>query len=120
MALETILIWLSLHEVLPTATIWHRRHMTSSDSCKHCWCHQENVFHCLRDCLKVEKVWRILGFIDATFFTEQYFFNWIKKGFGSEKAMTFAAGHGLWELIEMTTQTIRQYQLLSKLDPRRN
>lgn len=57
-----IVIWLACHNALPTNECRFRRGMSPDAVCRLCNTGDETVLHCLRDCSRVQDVWRRLGF----------------------------------------------------------
>ncbi|KAJ1381086.1 Reverse transcriptase zinc-binding domain [Sesbania bispinosa] len=61
------MLWQSIFGVLPTKALLHLRHLSASASCPICATRDEDVLHCLRDCLVPSSVWHCLG---LSFFPE--------------------------------------------------
>ncbi|QHO52257.1 Putative ribonuclease H protein [Arachis hypogaea] len=55
------LIWLSLHNAIPTAEFRLGRGLALSSTCHRCQNGSESIFHCLRECPSAKEVWTLLG-----------------------------------------------------------
>ena len=72
-------VWLILHEVLPANSLRFQRHLSSSALCTRCHNAEEDLLHCLQDCIASKQLWMELGFdTDPSFFTDN-FNSWIHK-----------------------------------------
>ncbi|KAL4275708.1 hypothetical protein AHAS_Ahas20G0134200 [Arachis hypogaea] len=63
-----LLVWLCLHDAVPTQYLRFRRHLSSSSLCTRCNQLPETILHCFRDCEVVRSVWVSLDFSDVCFF----------------------------------------------------
>ncbi|KAJ1391335.1 Ribonuclease H-like superfamily [Sesbania bispinosa] len=62
------LIWLALHNSLPTREVLLHRNITTIGSCPRCPLVQESISHCLRGCPVAKDLWTRMGFqIDDDF-----------------------------------------------------
>ncbi|KAJ1417501.1 Ribonuclease H-like superfamily [Sesbania bispinosa] len=73
------MLWLSLHDSLPTKAVLHHRGMGNDGLCPRCNMHPETVLHCLRDCDFAQLVWRRLGFPVASPVFCSDLFQWLTK-----------------------------------------
>ena len=124
------------HNVVPTLSLLHHRHMAPSATCSRCGANDETILHCLRDCRFSKSIWFKLGFTDQIFFTEDNAHNWIKNKASGRRYSIFFAGiwwtwrhrnlmrlnHETWSLhrlsyhIQSTTETIEaSFQSVSAL-----
>ncbi|XP_016165109.1 uncharacterized protein LOC107607701 [Arachis ipaensis] len=55
------LIWLSLHNAIPTAKFRLSRGLTLSSTCHRCQNGFESILHCLHECPSAKEVWNLLG-----------------------------------------------------------
>ncbi|XP_057747959.1 uncharacterized protein LOC130967155 [Arachis stenosperma] len=55
------LIWLSLHNAIPTAEFRLGRGLALSSTCHRCQNSSESILHCLRECPSAKEVWTLLG-----------------------------------------------------------
>ena len=55
------LIWLSLHNAIPTAEFRLGRGLALSSTCHRCQNGSESILHCLRECPSAKEVWNLLG-----------------------------------------------------------
>ncbi|XP_057755680.1 uncharacterized protein LOC130974857 [Arachis stenosperma] len=55
------LIWLSLHNAIPTAEFRLGRGLALSSTCHRCQNGSESILHCLRECPSAKEVWTLLG-----------------------------------------------------------
>jgi len=89
-----LLVWLVCHNVVPTLSLLHHRHIAPTATCSRCGESEETVLHCLRDCRFSSNIWYMLGFTDHGFFSEGCAHNWIKNNADGTNSSTFFAG--LW------------------------
>ena len=60
-----VLIWLIMHNALPTNDFRVVRGLASSQTCSRCFLEEETQLHCLRKCVKAKEVWQLVeGFVD--------------------------------------------------------
>ncbi|KAK7268980.1 hypothetical protein RIF29_21693 [Crotalaria pallida] len=72
-------LWLVCHEAIPTNVLRRQRHFSSLDVCGRCGNAAECIFHCLRDCWKVNSVWRGIGLEGVDWFWKsQPVMQWVK------------------------------------------
>lgn len=88
------LLWLECHGSSLTMQVLHHRHVAPSNSCQRCNNVEESFVHCVRDCFFPQQLWRMLGFMDPSFYSQQDAIAWIKGHLKSDKAHLFLAG--LW------------------------
>ncbi|XP_057755722.1 uncharacterized protein LOC130974897 [Arachis stenosperma] len=86
-----LLVWLCLHDAVPTQYLHFRRHLSSSSLCTRCNQLPETILHCFRDCEVVRSVWVSLGFSDVCFFGSYEVHDWFKHGLLNEGCSKFAA-----------------------------
>ncbi|KAL4292809.1 hypothetical protein AHAS_Ahas18G0065200 [Arachis hypogaea] len=86
-----LLVWLCLHDAVPTQYLRFRRHLSSSSLCTRCNQLPETILHCFRDCEVVRSVWVFLGFSDVCFFGSHEVHDWFKHGLLNEGCSKFAA-----------------------------
>ncbi|KAL4349072.1 hypothetical protein AHAS_Ahas10G0005400 [Arachis hypogaea] len=86
-----LLVWLCLHDAVPTQYLRFRRHLSSSSLCTRCNQLAETILHCFRDCEVVRSVWVSLGFSDVCFFDSYEVHDWFKHGLLNEGCSKFAA-----------------------------
>ncbi|XP_015966728.1 uncharacterized protein LOC107490459 [Arachis duranensis] len=55
------LIWLSLHNAIPTAEFRLGRGLALSSTCHRCQNGSKSILHCLRECPSAKEVWNLLG-----------------------------------------------------------
>jgi hypothetical protein len=58
-----LMIWKIWHDCLLTNSLRFKRHLASSSTC---YCYnkeEEDILHCLRDCVHVKNVWETLNFV---------------------------------------------------------
>ncbi|XP_016168284.1 uncharacterized protein LOC107610797 [Arachis ipaensis] len=55
------LIWLSLHNAIPTAEFHLGRGLALSSTCHQCQNGSKSILHCLRECPSAKEVWNLLG-----------------------------------------------------------
>ncbi|KAJ1392285.1 Reverse transcriptase zinc-binding domain [Sesbania bispinosa] len=81
------MLWQSVFGVLPTKALLHLRHLSASSYCPICATREEDVLHCLRDCLLPSSVWLCLGlssFPEFSQTTNPYdWVRWCASSFGS-------------------------------------
>jgi len=87
-----VLVWLACHNVVPTLSLLHHRHIATSATCSRCGEEDESMLHCLRDCSFSKNIWLKLSFTNHDFFGEEYALNWIKINATSVRSSTFLAG----------------------------
>jgi hypothetical protein len=58
-----LMIWQIWHDCLPTNSLHFKQHLTSSSTCYCCNKEEEDILHCLRDCVHVKNVWETLSFV---------------------------------------------------------
>ncbi|XP_016206298.1 uncharacterized protein LOC107646634 [Arachis ipaensis] len=87
------LIWLCLHNAIPTASFRSSRNLTITDICPRCNEAPETTEHCLRFCIKVQSIWKRLevGMSRRDAFLE--FRAWLWVNFRATEAIFVA---GLW------------------------
>ncbi|KAJ1376166.1 Ribonuclease H domain [Sesbania bispinosa] len=73
------MLWLALHDSLPTKEVLHRRHISDSALCPRCTIQPESIIHCLRDCSKARLIWDRLGFTTQPHFFDHDLMHWLKK-----------------------------------------
>ncbi|KAL4397230.1 hypothetical protein AHAS_Ahas01G0171100 [Arachis hypogaea] len=54
-------MWLGIHNAPLTSWLRLRRGLAGSAICLRCTLLEEDIFHCLRDCVKAQDVWNHLG-----------------------------------------------------------
>ncbi|KAL4288654.1 hypothetical protein AHAS_Ahas19G0307800 [Arachis hypogaea] len=86
-----LLVWLCLHDAVPTQYLRFWRYLSSSSLCTRCNQLPETIFHCFRDCEVVRSVWVSLGFSDVCFFGSHEVHDWFKHGLLNEGCSKFAA-----------------------------
>ncbi|KAL4328990.1 hypothetical protein AHAS_Ahas13G0255300 [Arachis hypogaea] len=97
-----LLVWLCLHDAVPTQYLRFRRHLSSSSLCTRCNQLPETILHCFRDCEVVRSVWVSLGFSDVCFFGSHEVHDWFKHGLLNEGCSKFAAIiWSIWQDINM-------------------
>jgi len=89
-----LLVWLACHNVVPTLSLFHHRHIAPSAAYSRCGEQEETILHCLRDCRFSSSIWFNLGSTDQTFFSDSVVHNWIKYNASGNHPSTFLAG--LW------------------------
>ncbi|KAL4316715.1 hypothetical protein AHAS_Ahas15G0312800 [Arachis hypogaea] len=92
-----LLVWLCLHDAVPTQYLRFQRHLSSSSLCTRCNQLLETILHCFRDCEVVRSVWVSLGFSYVCFFGSQ------EGVFGSAGSIAYKA-HRCMVDFEYTTQ----------------
>ncbi|XP_016171319.1 uncharacterized protein LOC107613713 [Arachis ipaensis] len=55
------LIWLNLHNAIPTAKFRLGRGLALSSTCHRCQNGSKSILHCLRECPSAKEVWNLLG-----------------------------------------------------------
>ncbi|XP_015970506.1 uncharacterized protein LOC107493982 [Arachis duranensis] len=55
------LIWLSLHNAIPTTEFRLGRGLALSSTCHRCQNGSESILHCLRECPSAKEIWTLLG-----------------------------------------------------------
>lgn len=89
------LLWLVLHNALPTNSLRHLRGMAAMGTCKRCYGNEEHIMHCLRDCPHSREMWMRLGlWVHPSFFTMQDVNLWVQTFANGDNAALFMAG--LW------------------------
>lgn len=74
-----VLVWLGVHDSLPTNSCRFRRGMADSEVCALCNSHPETALHCLRDCLQARGIWQRAGFdVNGTLFQEGSVWRWLR------------------------------------------
>ncbi|KAL4301309.1 hypothetical protein AHAS_Ahas17G0288000 [Arachis hypogaea] len=97
-----LLVWLCLHDAVPTQYLRFRRHLSSSSLCTRCNQLPETILHCFRDCEVVRSTWVSLGFSDVCFFGSHEVHDWFKHGLLNEGCSKFAAIiWSIWQDINM-------------------
>ncbi|KAL4314250.1 hypothetical protein AHAS_Ahas15G0066300 [Arachis hypogaea] len=86
-----LLVWLCLHDAVPTQYLHFQRHLSSSSLCTRCNQLPETILHCFQDCEVVRSVWVSLGFSDVCFFGSHEVHDWFKHGLLNEGCSKFAA-----------------------------
>ncbi|KAJ1379513.1 Ribonuclease H domain [Sesbania bispinosa] len=56
------MLWLALHNSLPTREVLNRRHIVEIATCPQCGGQSESISHCFRECPVVQDIWIRLGF----------------------------------------------------------
>jgi len=90
-------IWLACHNAVPTLSLLHHRHITTSATCGRCNEEEETFMHCVRDCRVSCVIWQKFGFTSQDFFANNCAHDWIKSGSkGPRPAIFFASLWWLW------------------------
>ncbi|XP_016178767.1 uncharacterized protein LOC107621248 [Arachis ipaensis] len=74
------LIWLSLHNAIPTAEFRLGRGLALSSTCQRCQNGSESILHCLRECPSAKEVWNLLGLYSDN----SNLHDWLYRGARSE------------------------------------
>ncbi|KAK7245764.1 hypothetical protein RIF29_40613 [Crotalaria pallida] len=84
------LIWLVLHNAVPTNDFRFRRGMVSSPNCARCGAGFESVLHCLRDCSLSTELWLRFGFENQDLMCMDVW-SWIRNMVDSDRCQKFLA-----------------------------
>ena len=79
------LIWLSLHNAIPTAEFRLGRGLALSSTCHRCQNGSESILHCLRECPSAKEVWNLLGLYSDN----SNLHDWLYRGARSGDAFLF-------------------------------
>ncbi|XP_015957322.1 uncharacterized protein LOC107481560 [Arachis duranensis] len=79
------LIWLSLHNAIPTAEFRLGRGLALSSTCHRCQNGSESILHCLRECPSAKEVWTLLGLYSDN----SNLHDWLYRGARSGDAFLF-------------------------------
>ncbi|QHN83565.1 uncharacterized protein DS421_20g705850 [Arachis hypogaea] len=79
------LIWLSLHNAIPTAEFRLGRGLALSSTCHRCQNGSESILHCLRECPSAKEVWNLLGLYSDN----SNLHDWLYRGARSENVFLF-------------------------------
>jgi len=85
------LIWLAIHDVVPTLSLMHHRNIVVSAICGRCNDQEESFLHCIRDCKFSKPVWQQFGLSDIQFFAINCAHEWIKGNAKGPRAYIFLA-----------------------------
>lgn len=92
-----LLIWLILHDALPTNDLRYRRGLASHAGCQRCSGNGEHILHVLRDCPHSREVWYRSGLRPTrAFFSQQVVSNWITDHTKGRNESIFLSG--IWWL----------------------
>ena len=61
------LVWLALHNAVPTNSLCHHRGLSATPYCNCCCDQEETILHCLRDCRHAKDVWAHFAIPDDFF-----------------------------------------------------
>ncbi|KAK7244213.1 hypothetical protein RIF29_39032 [Crotalaria pallida] len=84
------LIWLVLHNAIPTNDFRFRRGMASSPNCARCGAGSESVLHCLRDYSPSTELWLRFGFGNQDLMCMDVW-SWIRNMVDSDRCHKFLA-----------------------------
>ncbi|XP_016164363.1 uncharacterized protein LOC107606867 [Arachis ipaensis] len=79
------LIWLSLHNAIPTAEFRLGRGLALSRTCHRCQNDFESILHCLRECPSAKEIWNLLGLYSDN----SDLCDWLYRGARSEDVFLF-------------------------------
>lgn len=90
--------WQMLHDALPSSVFLLRRHVDVSDMCQRCCLVAKTVIHCIRDCPKLQPIWRNIGFVlPADFFVHHSFPDLLKSFDGFAMVVVLATAWVIWK-----------------------
>ena len=90
------LIWMALHNLLPTNFVWFQHKMSSFDYCSLCGRESETIDHYLHLCDSSRRVWVCLGFNGICYFFSSDVKVWLKYNATSHHSFIFLAA--LWNI----------------------
>ncbi|KAK7252062.1 hypothetical protein RIF29_35769 [Crotalaria pallida] len=84
------LMWLMLHNAIPTNVFRCNRGLAASPMCSRCDSDCETVLHCIRDCPYSRDLWYRFGFTDQNFFSMDVW-RWVRSATASNSCLKFVA-----------------------------
>ncbi|MED6205429.1 hypothetical protein PIB30_118394 [Stylosanthes scabra] len=90
------LIWLCLHEALPTNVFRFNRGVVSSMLCSRCNLYPETVLHCLRDCPMARPIWDYMQFPTSDMVHSADIKTWISSGVHLDELVFCATLWWIW------------------------